>query len=138
MPSIRCSCPNRAQVSATRWAACNAPPTAPSRAQTQYATEADRGKVAWKVRTPCPILAGVTATAAGLVFTADMGGTVHAFDGGSGKKLWQFDAGGAVGGGVIRCDSAKDAQRAAVAAGMTSPIWPTKKVNAKIVVCGLQ
>jgi len=52
-----------------------------------YATDADSGKVAWKVPTPYSILAGVTATAGGLAFTADIGGTVYVIDGGSGKKL---------------------------------------------------
>jgi alcohol dehydrogenase (cytochrome c) len=28
-------------------------------------------------------------------------------------------------------------QRVAVAAGMTSPIWPTPKINGKVVVLGL-
>jgi len=39
------------------------------------------------VLTPYSILAGVTATAGGLAFTADIGLTVYAIDGGSGKKL---------------------------------------------------
>ena len=42
----------------------------------------------------------------------------------------------AVGGGVISYGSGRG-QRIAVAAGMTSPIWPTDKVNARLVVYGL-
>jgi len=44
--------------------------------------------------------------------------------------------GGAIGGGVITYDTGAG-QKIAVAAGMTSPIWPTHKVNAKIVILGL-
>jgi len=41
--------------------------------------------------------------------------------------------GGALGGGVITYQS-QGVQRIAVAAGMTSPIWPTEKTTAKVIV----
>jgi len=47
-----------------------------------------------------------------------------------------FDLGGAIAGGVITYDSGQG-QKIAVAAGMTSPIWPTPKINGKVVVLGL-
>jgi alcohol dehydrogenase (cytochrome c) len=50
--------------------------------------------------------------------------------------LWSADLGGAIAGGVITYDSGQG-QKIAVAAGMTSPIWPTPKVNGKVVVLGL-
>jgi alcohol dehydrogenase (cytochrome c) len=37
---------------------------------------------------------------------------------------------------VITYDSGQG-QKIAVAAGMTSPIWPTPKINGKVVVLGL-
>jgi alcohol dehydrogenase (cytochrome c) len=51
--------------------------------------------------------------------------------------LWQADAGGAIGGGVISFTCPSGAQRIAVATGMISPLWPTAKVNARLVVYGL-
>ena len=66
----------------------------------------------------------------------DMGGNFYAFDAASGKKLWSIDLGGAIGGGVITYDTGQG-QKIAVAAGMTSPIWPTAKINGKVVVLGL-
>jgi len=65
-----------------------------------------------------------------------MGGTFYAFDSTSGRKLWSTDLGGAIAGGVITYDTGAG-QKVAIAAGMTSPIWPTAKVNGKIVVLGL-
>jgi len=78
----------------------------------------------------------VTPTAGGLLLFGDMGGHFYAFDATGGKQLWSTDLGGAIGGGVITYDSGQG-QKVAVAVGMTSPIWPTAKVNGKVVVLGL-
>lgn len=100
------------------------------------ASDADSGRRRWQFKAPFPLLGGVTPTSGGLLFFGDIGGTLYAFDATAGKKLWSQDLGGAIGGGVISYDNGHG-QRVAVAAGMTSPIWPTPKVNAKIVVLGL-
>jgi alcohol dehydrogenase (cytochrome c) len=42
----------------------------------------------------------------------------------------------AIAGGVISYDTGAG-ERAAVAPGMTSPIWPTPKINGKVVVLAL-
>jgi alcohol dehydrogenase (cytochrome c) len=101
------------------------------------ATDASRGTLKWRFRTPYPVLSGVTATAGGLVLVADMGGTLYALDTQSGTKLWSTDLGAAVGGGVITYDTGAG-QRIAVATGMNSPIWPAPKATAKVVVLGLK
>jgi len=100
-----------------------------------WVTAADptSGKQKWQFKAPAPILGGVTPTAGHLVFVGDMGGTLYALDADSGSKLWSNDLGGAIAGGVISYDTGAG-QRVAVAAGMTSPIWPTAKVTAKVVV----
>ena len=100
------------------------------------ATDASTGERKWQFHAPFPLLGGVTPTGGGLLLFGDMGGTFYAFDATSGKKLWSIDLGGAIGGGVITYDSGQG-QKIAVAAGMTSPIWPTPKVNGKIVVLSL-
>ncbi|GAA0715836.1 pyrroloquinoline quinone-dependent dehydrogenase [Dokdonella soli] len=100
------------------------------------ATDADTGKRHWQFKAPFPLMGGITPTAGGVLFFGDMGGTFYAFDAASGKKLWSTELGGAIAGGVISYDTGAG-QRVAVAAGMTSPIWPTPKVNGKIVVLGL-
>jgi alcohol dehydrogenase (cytochrome c) len=66
-----------------------------------------------------------------------MAGNFYAFDSANGKSLWSLQLGGAVAGGVITYDTGAG-QKIAVAAGMTSPIWPTPKITAKVVVLALQ
>lgn len=100
------------------------------------ASDADSGKRRWQLKTPFPLLGGITPTAGGVLFFGDIGGTFYAFDSANGKKLWSTDLGGAIAGGVITYDTGAG-QKVAVAAGMTSPIWPTPRVNGKIVVLGL-
>ncbi len=100
------------------------------------ATDAASGARRWQFHVPFPLLGGVTPTNGRLVLFGDMGGNFYALDAASGKKLWSMDVGGAIGGGVITYDTGQG-QKIAVAAGMTSPIWPTPKVNGKVVVFGL-
>lgn len=102
------------------------------------AVDADSGKLAWKRKLPAPVLGGVTPTAGGVVFVGDMAGGLYALDAKTGATVWTAKPGGAVGGGIISYSTAGGDQRVAVAAGMTSPIWPTAKVNARLVVYGLK
>lgn len=102
-----------------------------------YASAAETGETAWRFKAPAPILGGVTPTAGGLVFFGDVNGNAYALDAASGDKLWSADLGGAVGGGVISYEVG-GRQRLAIAAGMTSPIWPTPQATAKVVVLGLK
>lgn len=101
-----------------------------------YATDADSGQWKWRVKTNYPILSGVTPTGGELVFFGDMGGNFYAVDAVSGRKLWGTKLDGAIGGGVITYE-AGGAQKVAVAAGLTSILWPTEQSTAKIVILGL-
>jgi len=100
------------------------------------ASDADTGERKWQFHAPFPVMGGVTPTNGRVLLFGDMGGNLYAFDSASGKKLWSKDLGGAIGGGVITYDTGAG-QKIAVAAGMTSPIWPTPKVNGKIIILGL-
>jgi alcohol dehydrogenase (cytochrome c) len=100
------------------------------------ATDADTGERKWQFHAPFPLMSGVTPTGGRLLLFGDMGGNFYAFEATSGQKLWSADLGGAIGGGVITYDTGQG-QKVAVAAGMTSPIWPTPKTNGKVVVLGL-
>jgi alcohol dehydrogenase (cytochrome c) len=101
-----------------------------------YATDADTGQWKWRVKTNYPILSGVTPTGGELVFFGDMGGNFYAVDAVSGRKLWGTKLDGAIGGGVITYE-AGGSQKVAVAAGLTSILWPTAQSTAKIVILGL-
>jgi alcohol dehydrogenase (cytochrome c) len=82
------------------------------------------------------VMSGITPTTGGVVFFGDMGGTLYALAAATGQKVWSANLGGAIGGGVITYDTGQG-QKIAAAAGMVSPIWPTPKVNAKVIVLGL-
>ena len=101
------------------------------------AYDAENGQVRWKFAAPKPVLAGVTPTAGGLVFTADLGGTVYAFDSDDGRVRWQASAGQSIGGGVVSY-LAGGHQRIAVAAGMRSPIWPGGSQSSHIIAYGIR
>jgi alcohol dehydrogenase (cytochrome c) len=101
-----------------------------------YATDADSGEWTWRLKTNYPILGGVTATAGGIVLFGDVGGNFYAVDTRNGQRLWHQKLDGAIGGGVITY-SAGGSQKVAVAAGLTSILWPTEQATGKIVILGL-
>lgn len=100
------------------------------------AFDADTGALRWKHRSPTPLLAGVTATATGLVFTADLDGNVLALETATGKELWRGHAGQPVGAGVVTY-AAGGHQLVAVAAGPLPGAWPVKAGGSRVVVFGL-
>lgn len=97
---------------------------------------AETGAVRWKFKAPHPMLAGVTPTAGQLVFAADLGGVLYAFDQRSGKLLWQQDTGQSIGGGIVSY-SVGGQQRIGVASGMNSRVWPGGAKQSRILVYGL-
>jgi alcohol dehydrogenase (cytochrome c) len=97
------------------------------------AVNADAGTVRWKFHAPKPILAGVTPTAGGLLFAADLNGTLYAFDADKGGILWQTETGQSTGGGIITY-TANGKQRLAVASGMKSPVWPGGAQQSRILI----
>jgi len=60
------------------------------------AVNLDTGKIAWKHKTPQPLIGGVLATAGGLVFNGEANGWFKAFDAKTGKELWKFNCGAGV------------------------------------------
>lgn len=100
------------------------------------AFDADTGAVRWKLEAPKPVLAGVTPTAGGLVFAADLAGNLFALDAASGKRLWNVDVGQPVGGGIITY-RAGGRQLVAAAIGNGGGVWPAPVTRSSIVVYGL-
>lgn len=82
---------------------CLGPKSAGSSMSTGWVTalDADSGAVLWKLATPAPVVAGVTPTAGGLVFTDDLNGTLYAIDKKSGAAKLKLATGGPIAGGVI-------------------------------------
>ena len=100
------------------------------------AFDADTGAVRWKFASPAPVVAGVTPTAGGLVFTADLTGHLRAFDADTGAVLFELETGQSIGGGIVSY-SAGGRQRIGVASGMKSGIWPGAATESRIQVFGL-
>ena len=100
------------------------------------AFDAENGGVRWKFAAPRPILAGVTPTAGNLVFAADLGGELYAFDATNGQQLWRINTGQSTGGGIITY-VAGGRQLLGVASGMKSVVWPGAAQQSRILIYGL-
>lgn len=97
------------------------------------ALNADTGVIRWQLRTPTPLISGVTPTAGGLVFCGDLNGQFSAHDARTGKSLWSHNTGQPIGAGVITYQVG-GRQYVAVAAGLKAPIWPVKVGTARVVI----
>ncbi|HET6656159.1 MAG TPA: PQQ-binding-like beta-propeller repeat protein [Gammaproteobacteria bacterium] len=101
------------------------------------AVDAADGSILWRHRASAPFAAGITATAGGLVFTANLAGQFMALDARTGAVLWRRNTGQPIGGGVISY-GVDGKQYVAVASGMNSPTsWQLSSSPAKIVVFAL-
>ena len=100
------------------------------------AFDAESGEIKWKVQTPKPMVAAITATAGGLVLTGDLDGNLIAYDASTGKELWRNAIGKAIGGGVISYDVG-GTQYIAAATGLNAGTWQVKAGPARVVVYAL-
>jgi alcohol dehydrogenase (cytochrome c) len=101
------------------------------------AIDAGTGVVKWRYASPTPVIAGVTATAGGLVFAADLHGDFIAFDAATGTQRFRYNTGQPIGGGVVSY-AVNGRQYIAVASGLHAPLtWQTKSSAAKVVVFAL-
>lgn len=81
--------------------------------------DAATGKQLWAYHSPTPMVAGVTPTAGGVLFTGDMNGDFLVLNSKSGQVLYRFNTGGAIGGGPTTY-SVNGTQYVAVPSGNTS------------------
>jgi len=100
------------------------------------AFDAESGEITWKVQTPRPMVAAITATAGGLVLTGDLDGNLIAYDAPTGKELWRHATGKAMGGGVISY-AVGGTQYIAAATGLNAGTWQVKAGPARVVVYAL-
>jgi alcohol dehydrogenase (cytochrome c) len=61
------------------------------------ALDASTGKERWKYASPTPLVAGVTATSGGVLFTGDLNNDFLALDAKTGQVLYRFNTGGSIG-----------------------------------------
>ena len=124
-------------VTFVRWdAGISGPPTAQQFRRLEADAPPSIARLGAMVFYPRPVVAAVTPTAGGLVFSADLRGVLRAFDAETGAVLWEHDAGQSIGGGIVSY-AVGGRQRVAVASGMKSLIWPGGAEQSRILVFGL-
>jgi alcohol dehydrogenase (cytochrome c) len=66
-----------------------------------HAVDPTTGKIAWQYHADGPMVAGITTTAGGLIFTGEYTGLFDVFDSANGKVLYQYQTGAPMAGGVV-------------------------------------
>ncbi len=86
------------------------------------ALDASTGAIRWRYHSERPMIAAVTATAGGLVFTGELTGTLLAFASATGAILYRHDVGEQLGAGIITY-AAGGRQFVGVTSGTPSAYW---------------
>ncbi|MGC2634852.1 MAG: PQQ-binding-like beta-propeller repeat protein [Candidatus Cybelea sp.] len=94
------------------------------------------GNVKWHVKMATPMIAALTPTAGGLVFTGDLNGEFLALDATTGDVLYRYDTKGAMAGGIVTY-RAGGKQYVAGASGNTSFVAWRVTGKPTLVVFGL-
>jgi alcohol dehydrogenase (cytochrome c) len=97
------------------------------------AVDAASGDVKWRHRSPRPMVAAVTSTAGGVLFSGELTGDFVTLDARSGEVLYRFNTGGPMGGGVVTYEVA-GRQYVAVASGSPSNFWVLGNPGAPTIV----
>jgi alcohol dehydrogenase (cytochrome c) len=100
------------------------------------AVDADSGKVLWRYDTDVSMVASVTPTAGGVLFTGDTKGNFLAFDAANGQVLLKKDLHDPIGGGISTY-MLGGTQYVAVAGGMKNPIVQTESGPAWVTIFAL-
>jgi PQQ-dependent dehydrogenase (methanol/ethanol family) len=87
------------------------------------AVDPKTGKMRWRLKWPTPMYAALTPTAGNVLFTGDLNGSFLALDARNGKKLYSFDTGGPIAGGIVTYEQ-KGKQYVAVATGSSGGSIP--------------
>jgi alcohol dehydrogenase (cytochrome c) len=100
------------------------------------AVDADSGKVLWRYDTDTSMVASVTPTAGGVLFTGDTHGNFLALDAANGQVLLKKDLGDPIGGGISTY-MIGGIQYVAIAGGMKNPIVQTESGPAWVAIFAL-
>ena len=96
------------------------------------AINAATGTMRWRRQWPTPLVAGITVTSGGMLFTGDLNNDFLAIDASNGKTLYRFNTGGSVGGGVISYEIAGK-QYVATTSGVVSGFFGGSGTSAIVV-----
>ena len=101
------------------------------------AVDGTTAKTLWRYRSAAPIIAGVTVTAGGLLFTGDSYGAFLALDSATGRELLKTDTGGTMAGGVVTYDIAGRQYVAYTAGGLVRGNFVKEVIEPKVVIATL-
>jgi len=99
-----------------------------------YAIDGDSGQTLWNYHADAPVVAGVTPTAGGVVFTGDLNGNLLGFDMQSGQLLFRYNTGGAIAGGVITYESGGRQYLATTSGNISRGTFSVSTGSPKIVI----
>jgi len=100
------------------------------------AVDASSGVIRWQYQSSRPMVAGVTATAADLIFTGELNGDFIVLDARDGTVLYRFDTGAAISGGIVTYQVG-GRQFVATTSGAATRFWQTPPASASVVVFSL-
>jgi alcohol dehydrogenase (cytochrome c) len=86
------------------------------------AFEATTGKELWKYASTTPLVAAVTATSGGVLFTGDLNNDFLVLSAKTGDVLYRFNTGGSIGAGTVTYER-NGKQYVAIASGTVSPFF---------------
>jgi alcohol dehydrogenase (cytochrome c) len=86
------------------------------------AFDAATGKEVWKYSSPTPLVAAVTATSGGVLFTGDLNNDFLVLNAKTGDVLYRFNTGGSIGAGTVTYER-NGKQYVAVASGTVSAFF---------------
>jgi alcohol dehydrogenase (cytochrome c) len=98
------------------------------------AIDGDTGETLWKYHADAPVVAGVTPTAGGVVFTGDLNGNLLALDAHTGTVLYKFSTGGAIAGGVVTYESGGKQYLATTSGNISRGTFSATTGSPKIVI----
>jgi alcohol dehydrogenase (cytochrome c) len=99
-----------------------------------HAVDGATGNVLWKYHADAPVVAGVTPTAGGLVFSADLNGNLFALDARTGAELYKLNTGGAVAGGVITYETAGKQYVATTSGNVSRMTFTSSAGSPKVII----
>jgi alcohol dehydrogenase (cytochrome c) len=101
-----------------------------------HAVDLNTGKIAWAYRANAPLLAAVTTTAGGVVFTGDLHGDFYAFDARDGQVIYRTQMGKPIAGGIASY-AVSGKQYIAVTGGRPSSVWKLPPTSGTVAVYSL-
>lgn len=101
-----------------------------------HAVDGTTGRIKWKYKADRPIVAGITPTSGGVLFTGDVDGRFYAFDKSTGAVLLRTQLPGSIAGGIVTY-AVNGKQYVAVTSGNVSRGTFDTKGSPRIIVMAL-